>query len=168
MSTTMLALNQPVPNNANIGADLNISIYNIDPRAVGCALQLTAGGVVTNPSPGFGLGYTPLDIDLSQLSMTVNQYVFVTITMYDNNAIFMQPNSALPNFGLALSAGDHTIQGIMYYSNAVYVNPTTVQFYCQRTGADTQLRTYNLGIVALDSRGFQVPIYLDPKIKNMG
>jgi len=168
MSTTMLAINQQIPNNANIGADLNINIYNIDPRAIGCTFQLTAGGTVTNPSPGFGLGYTPLDIDLTQLSMTTNQYVFVTITLYDNNAIFMQPNSAQPNFGLAVAAGDHTLQSILYYSNAVYLNTTTAQFYCQFTGADAQLRTYNLGIVALDNRGFQVPLYLDPKLKNFG
>jgi hypothetical protein len=162
----MLALNPLSPGNENVGAYLNISISNIDPRAIGCTFQLTAGGAVTYPTPGFGLGYTPLDIDLSQVSIAENQYVLITISLTDKDAIFMQPNAQQPNYGLAVAAGDSTIRGIMFYMNAVYQNSTTVQFYCQYTSSDTQLRIYNLGLVALDNRGFQVPIYLDPHLKN--
>jgi hypothetical protein len=154
-------------------ADLGVVVTNIDPRAMACSFTLTnlLSGATTSP-PGFNVGGTQrsrLDLDLSQMTIAKNQLVRVTITLSDPYALFISGS------GYAITAGDTTTQSQIMFapSTGVFVSSQTVQFYCKWIGGDVSptLRSYNVGIVALDSGGnsdFQLQTYFDPKIKNDG
>lgn len=168
-------VNNPIvtqlPNGATVDSTLVITIPGVNPESLNPLFSLTpTGGATTNPVPGFGVGVTPLDLDLQQMSIGRNNYGCVIVNLTDPAATFMQPNDqSQPTYGYAIAGEDPQVMNWLFCpANGTWQNPTTAKFYCQWTGGDKpNLRSYNIGIVA-QCGAFIVPFYIDPKIKNWG